>query len=61
MKKRVKIGFTESSKAITAATTIEWLLESDESFINNEALEEAKELFDAAQKWAAQETMRRKI
>lgn len=57
----VKIGFNESSKAITADVTMQWQLEQGETFNKDELLKEVTELFEKAQAYAANKTMRTKV
>jgi len=55
--KRVKIGFTESSKAVTADVDIEY---SGDSLPDNEIiLKEARDLYDKAEEFSRKKTIQR--
>lgn len=61
MNRKVKIGFNESSKAVTADVTIEWELNQDDTLKYEQALKEVETLFEQAQRYAIEKTMRTKV
>jgi hypothetical protein len=55
--KRVKIGFTESSKAVTADVDIEY---SGDNLPDNDAiLKETRDLYDKAEEFSRKKTIQR--
>jgi hypothetical protein len=61
MKKNIKIEFSESSKTVNATVKIEYELNDDESekYLNDDILKESMNLFDKAQSYATNKTMRK--
>lgn len=57
MQKKVKIGYDESSKAVTAHVEIEYSGDGVPS--NEETLKEVQALFDLAEKYSVAKTMRK--
>jgi len=58
MKRTIRVKFTESSKAVTAETLIQYETENDRFYPRNEEIEqECRELFESAQKYATKKTM----
>jgi hypothetical protein len=61
MKKTIKIEFSESSKNVNADVKIEYELNEEESekYLNSDILKESIELFDKANRYAIDKTLRK--
>jgi predicted solute-binding protein len=61
MKKTIKIEFSESSKNVNADVKIEYELNEEESekYLNSDILKESIELFDKANAYAINKTLRK--
>ena len=62
MKKIIKIEFSESQRSVNADVKIEYELDEkdvSEKYINDNILKEAIELFDKAQAYSTNKTMRK--
>jgi hypothetical protein len=56
--KRIKIGFTESSKAVTASVDVEYTGSTDLPS-NDEILKEARDLYDKAEEFSRKKTIQK--
>ena len=63
MEKRIKVGYSESSKAVTAHVEIEYIIDNvDEELkieMNDQADKEAKLLFDKAMSYSNLQTLKK--